>query len=71
MLNHAIHRVAITQLRYPGIPRAHLPRAQAGEGAMIEEAIRSLERRLPDVVHHRLGIDQPNRKCPGGTAFPR
>lgn len=70
MFNHAIHRIAITQLRYPSIPRAHLLRTQAGEGTTREEAIRSLERRLPDVVYRHLVTDQPNRKCPEGHRLP-
>jgi len=58
MLNHAIHLIAITQLRYPDTEgRAFYERKQA-EGKTKKEAIRALKRRLSDVVYRHIQADQ-------------
>ena len=60
MLNHAIHLIAITQLRYPNTEgRVFYERKQA-EGKTKKEAIRALKRRLSDVVYRHLVADQQN-----------
>lgn len=61
MLNHAIHLIAITQLRYPDTEgRLFYERKQA-EGKTKKEAIRALKRHLSDVVYHHLTADQQQR----------
>jgi transposase len=55
-LNSALHRIAITQLRYGGRARELLERRMAG-GATKKEALRSVRRRLSDVVYRCLVED--------------
>ena len=58
MLNHALHLIAITQLRYPNTKRRVFYERKLAEGKTKKEAIRSLKRRLSDVVYRHLVADQ-------------
>jgi transposase len=53
-MNHAIHLIAVTQLRYPHTDgRAYFERKLA-EGKTGKEALRSLKRRISDALYARL-----------------
>lgn len=56
-LNHAIHLIAMTQLRYPTKGRAYYERKLA-EGNTTKEAMRALKRRISDAVYRQLRIDR-------------
>ena len=58
MLNHAMHLIAITQLRYPDTEGRRLYERKLEEGKTRKEAIRVLKRRLSDVVYRHLQADQ-------------
>ena len=60
MLNHALHLIAITQLRYPDTQGRRFYEQKLIEGKTSKEAIRSLKRRLSDVVYRHLVADQHN-----------
>ena len=60
MLNHAIHTVAVCQLRYPDTEGRRFYERKLGEGKTPKEAIRALKRRLSDVVYRHLKADQQN-----------
>jgi transposase len=57
MLNHALHLIAITQLRYPHTKGRAFYERKLEEGKTKKEAIRSLKRRLSDVVYRQLVED--------------
>ena len=59
-LNAALHRIAITQLRCPGLGQAYVAKRQAA-GDTKTEAIRALRRRLSDEVFSRLQVDEAAR----------
>ncbi len=61
MLNHAIHLIAITQLRYPDTEGRRFYERKLAEAKTRKEAIRSLKRRLSDVIYRHLVDDQQNR----------
>ncbi len=61
MLNHAIHLIAITQLRYPDTDGRVFYERKLAEGKTRKEAIRSLKRHLSDAVYRHLVADQQNR----------
>jgi transposase len=61
MLNHALHLIAITQLRYPNTEGRLFYERKLEEGKTTKEAIRSLKRRLSDVVYRHLKADQQTR----------
>lgn len=66
-LNHAIHIIAITQIRHRHSPgRAYYDRKIA-EGKTSKEAVRSLKRRISNVVFAQLRRDA-TRSGPGGQA---
>jgi transposase len=58
MLNHAIHTIAICQLRYPNTKGRRFYERKLEEGKTPKEAIRALKRRLSDVVYRHLQADQ-------------
>ena len=58
MLNHALHLIAITQLRYPTTEGRVFYEKKLAEGKTKKEAIRALKRRLSDVVYRHLQADQ-------------
>lgn len=59
MLNHALHTIAICQLRYPNTEGRVFYERKLAEGKTKKEAIRALKRRLSDVVYRHLISDQP------------
>jgi transposase len=61
MLNHALHLIAITQLRYPDTAGRVFYERKLAEGKTRKEAIRVLKRRLSDVVYRHLVADQQTR----------
>ena len=61
MLNHALHLIAITQLRYPDTAGRVFYERKLAEGKTRKEAIRALKRRLSDVIYRHLNADQQNR----------
>jgi transposase len=61
MLNHALHLIAITQLRYPTTEGRAFYERKLEEGKSKKEAIRALKRRLSDVVYRHLQADQQQR----------
>jgi transposase len=59
-LNHALHLMAIVQVRHPTAGRAYYRRKRA-EGKSSKEALRCLKRRLSDAVYRCLLADRPPR----------
>jgi transposase len=55
-LNHAIHMIAVTQVRHDTPGRVYYLRKQA-EGHSRKEAMRALKRRISDTVYRRLVAD--------------
>jgi transposase len=66
-LNHAMHMIAVTQLRNDTPGRAYYRRKLA-EGKTKKEAIRCLKRRISDPVYRRLIADaqRDQQRGPGG-----
>ena len=63
-LNHAIHMVAITQIRNPRIPgRAHYDR-KLTETKTTKEALRALKRCISDVIYRQLCLDAEQEAGP-------
>ncbi len=61
-LNHAIHIVAVTQIRYPGTEgRVYFDRKVA-EGKTGKEALRALKRRISDALYRQLQIGADRRQ---------
>ncbi len=58
MLNHAIHLIAITQLRYPNTQGRAFHERKLAEGKTRKETIRSLKRRPSDIVYRHLVAHQ-------------
>jgi transposase len=56
-LNHALHIVAITQIRYPHSPGRSYYDRKLDEGKTPREAVRALKRRLSDVAWRHLVAD--------------
>jgi transposase len=56
-LNHALHLMAIVQIRHPTAGQAYYRRKLA-EGKSRKEALRCLKRRLSDAVYRQLLTDQ-------------
>jgi len=57
ILNHAIHMVAVTQIRYDTEGRVYYDR-KLEEGKTKKEALRALKRRISNVVYRHLVADQ-------------
>jgi len=55
-LNHAIHMVAVTQIRFPTPGRVYYDR-KLTEGKTKKEALRSLKRHVSDAVYRQLLVD--------------
>src|SRR5664280_410894 len=66
-LNAALHRIAITQLRCPGLGQAYVAKRIAA-GDTKTEAIRALRRRLSDEAYRRLQADEAARAGMEGLA---
>lgn len=59
-LNHALHMMAVTQIRYPGSTGRIYYERKRSEGKTPKEAMRCLKRRLSDVAYRQLLADQPS-----------
>jgi transposase len=56
-LNHAIHIAAVTQVRHRHSPGRDYYDRKRAEGQTGREAVRSLKRRISDVIHRHLVAD--------------
>lgn len=63
-INHALHMMAVTQLRQPDSPGRGYYERKRLEGKTPKEALRCLKRRLSDVVFRQLLADQQGRIAP-------
>jgi transposase len=66
-INHAIHMVAITQIRNDTPGRAYYLRKQA-QGKTQKEALRALKRKISDAIYRQLVEDAGLEMGPGGQA---
>jgi transposase len=66
-INHAIHMVAITQVRNDTPGRAYYLRKQA-QGKTQKEALRALKRKISDAIYRQLVEDAGLEVGPGGQA---
>ncbi len=57
-INHALHMMAVTQIRNPGIPGRLYYERKRTEGKTPKEALRCLKRRLSDLVYYQLVTDR-------------
>lgn len=62
-LNAALHRIAVTQIRLPGLGQTYY-RHRLATGDSNTEALRCLKRRLSRVVFNHLHTDHQNRTKP-------
>jgi transposase len=71
-INHALHMMAVTQIRYPATPGRLYYERKRREGKTPKEALRCLKRRLSDLVYHQLLADQHGtiRTCGSPTTPP-
>jgi transposase len=69
-INHAIHMVAITQIRNRHSPGRGYYDRKLAEGKTKKEALRCLKRRISDIVFRQLAADaeQQTTAGPGGQA---
>lgn len=63
-INHALHMMAVTQIRQPDSPGRGYYERKRLEGKTPKEALRCLKRRLSDVVFRQLLADQQGRIKP-------
>jgi transposase len=66
-LNHAIHVVAITQIRNPNTEGRVLYERKLAEGKTKKEAVRVVKRRISDAIYRQLVLDA-EKAGPGGQA---
>jgi transposase len=66
-INHALHMIAVSQIRHPGPGRDYYQRKIA-QGKTKKEALRALKRRISDAVYRRLVADARavEQRGPGG-----
>ena len=57
-INHALHMMAVTQIRYPATPGRLYYERKRTEGKTPKEALRCLKRRLSDLVYYQLLADR-------------
>ena len=57
-INHALHMMAVTQIRYPGTDGRRYYERKRTEGKTPKEALRCLKRRLSDLVYRQLVADR-------------
>jgi transposase len=57
-INHALHMMAVTQIRYPGTEGRVYYESKRREGKTPKEALRCLKRRLSDLVYRQLVADR-------------
>jgi transposase len=69
---HALHMMAVTQIRYPGTAGRRYYERKRTEGKTPKEALRCLKRRLSDAVYRQLVLDRRGRigTC-GSPTTPR
>ena len=67
-LNHAIHIVAITQIRSPRSAGHAYYRRKLDEGKTEKAAIRALKRKISDAIYRQLVADEEAIRGPGGQA---
>jgi transposase len=60
-INHALHMMAVTQIRYPGTDGRRYYERKRTEGKTPKEALRCLKRRLSDAVWRQLVLDRRGR----------
>ena len=65
-LNHAIHIVAITQIRQRTSEGRRYYLRKVAEGKTEREAIRALKRKISDVIYRQLVADAEAARGPGG-----
>jgi transposase len=63
-LNHALHLIALVQVRTPGCAGHHYFRRKLGEGKTTREAMRCLKRRIADHVWRVMLTDEQGRQQP-------
>ena len=63
-VNHALHMVAVTQIRNPGTEGRIYFERKVSEGKTKKEALRSLKRRVSNAVYRQLLLDA--ERGPGG-----
>ena len=56
-VNHALHMVAVTQIRNPGTEGRIYCERKVSEGKTKKEALRSLKRQIPNAVYRQLLLD--------------
>jgi transposase len=66
-LNHAIHVVAITQIRNPNTDGRALYERKLAQGKTKKEAVRVVKRRISDAIYRQLVLDA-EKVGPGGQA---
>lgn len=66
-INHALHMMAVTQIRQPDSPGRDYYERKRREGKTTKEALRCLKRRLSDVVYRQLLADRAGRIDPCGS----
>jgi transposase len=66
-INHALHMMAVTQIRYPGTPGRLYYEPKRTEGKTPKEALRCLKRRLSDLVYYQLACDRRGTIGPCGS----
>jgi transposase len=71
-INHALHMMAVTQIRYPGTKGRLYYERKRTEGKTPKEALRCLKRRLSDLVYRQLAKDRQGtiRPCGSPTTLP-
>jgi transposase len=57
-INHALHMMAVTQIRYPASDGRRYYERKRKEGKTPKEALRCLKRRLSDLVYYQMLADQ-------------
>ena len=57
-ISHALHMMAVTQIRYPATPGRRYYERKRCEGKTPKEALRCLKRRLSDLVYYQLITDR-------------
>jgi transposase len=57
-INHALHMMAVTQIRYPGTDGRRYYERKRNEGKTPKEALRCLKRRLSDLACYQLLADR-------------
>jgi len=71
-INHALHMMAVTQIRYPATDGRRYYERKRAEGKTPKEALRCLKRQLSDQVYRQLVRDRQGRieACGSPTTRP-